>query len=178
MASTLVAPVVEVNSYDTGKYRDYLKLIKDRKDKSRQTPETHANDAIALAASSFIRYKEYHTHNSRGYKWVGECTVTDAPFIVVTRPRLFRRKLYQEEYKKGGILKRQGGTITPFGFRSGDYVRTSKKGEVIYGWIGGYTKTEKTKNVSIYDHNWSRIGQFNPTNVELVRRSTRLCFAI
>ena len=177
-AASTVAPVVEVNSYDTGKYREYLRLTKDRKDKSKQTPETHANDAIAIAASSFIHYKEYHTHNTRGHKWVGECLVSMAPFIVITRPRLFRRKLHQEEYKKGGILKRQGGTITPFGFRSGDYVKTTKKGKSVYGWIGGFTDTKKTRNVSIYNHNWSRIGQFNPTKVELIRRSTKLCFVI
>ena len=94
---------------------------------------------------------------------------------MITRPKLFRRKLHQENYSKGGILKRQGGTITPFGFRSGDYVQTSRKGEVIRGWVGGFTNSGKTKNISIYDHNWSRIGQFNPNNVKLIKRSTRLC---
>jgi len=111
-----------------------------------------------------------------GHEWVGECTVTPAPFIVLTRPKLFRRKLYQENYSKGGILKRRGGTVTPFGFRSGDYVETSFKGEKVRGWIGGYTDA-KAKNVSIYDHNWSRIGQFILKNVRLLQRSSRLCIS-
>ena len=45
--ASLIAPVTEVDSLDTGKYRDRLGLVKERKDKSKQTPETHANDAIA-----------------------------------------------------------------------------------------------------------------------------------
>jgi hypothetical protein len=116
-----------------------------------------------------------HATKSHGHHWVGECLVTKAPFIVITRPKLFRRKLYQENYSKGGILKRQGGTITPFGLRSGDYVQTSRSCEVIRGWVGGFTNSGKTKNISIYDHNWSRIGQFNPSHIKLIKRSSRLC---
>ncbi len=170
-----IAPVVEVDSLDTQKYRNQLGLVKDKKDKSKQTPETHANDAIALASSAFMEYNEFHTANTHGHHWVGECIVTDAPFFVITRPKLFRRKLHQENYSKGGVLKRQGGTITPFGFRSGDYVETNFKGKLIRGWIGGFTDTAKTKNVSIYDHDWSRVGQFNPKNVRLLQRSSKLC---
>jgi hypothetical protein len=170
-----IALVKEVDSLDTGKYRDQLGLIKDKKDKSKQTPETHANDAIALAATAFIQYKAFHAANSHGHHWVGECVVTKSPFIVITRPKLFRRKLHQENYQSCGILKRQGGTITPFGFRSGDYVQTIRKCEIIRGWVGGFTNSGKTKNISIYDHNWSRIGQFNPGGVKLIRRNSRLC---
>lgn len=94
---------------------------------------------------------------------------------MITRPKLFRRKLHQENYLKGGILKRQGGTITPFGLRSGDYVQTTYKGLIVRGWVGGFTNTNKTKNISIYDHNWSRVGQFTPSNVKLIKRSSRLC---
>lgn len=176
--ASLIAPVVEVDSFDTGKYRDQLGLIKDKKDKSRQRPETHAVDALALASSFFIQYKEFHTHQTHGHQWVGECVVTSSPFIVITRPKLFRRKLHQENYSHSGILKRQGGTITPFGFRSGDYVQTTRKGEVIRGWVGGFSNTSKTKNISIYDHNWLRIGQFNPSSVKLIRRSSRLCVVV
>lgn len=175
MQASLIAPVVEVNSLDTGKYRDYLGLIKDKKDKSRQTLETHANDAIALASIAFIEYKAFQTSNTHGHHWIGRCVLTESPFIVITRPKLFRRKLHQENYLKGGILKRQGGTITRFGLRSGDYVQTTYKGLIVRGWVGGFTNTNKTKNISIYDHNWSRIGQFTPSNVKLIKRSSRLC---
>ncbi len=173
--ASIIAPVTEVDSLDTGKYRDRLGLVKERKDKSKQTPETHANDAIAIASTAFIQYKSFSTANTHGHEWVGDCKVTPAPFIVLTRPKLFRRKLYQENYSKGGVLKRQGGTITPFSFRSGDYVQSSRKGEIIRGWIGGWTDTEKQKKISIYDHNWSRIGQFYLKDVNLLQRSSRIC---
>ncbi len=173
--ASAIAPVVEVDSLTPRNYRDWLGLVKDKKDKSKQTVETHANDAIALASSAFIRYETFHTANTRGGRWIGECQVTSAPFVVVTRPKLFRRKLHQEQYSKGGILKRQGGTITPFGFRSGDYVETSRKGEVIRGWIGSFTQTKSSSNISVYCHNWLRLGQFNPKNVRLLSRSSRLC---
>ena len=172
-----IAPVVNVDSRTTGNYRDRLGLVKDKKDKSKQIVETHGNDAIAIAASHFLHYQPFHTANTHGHEWVGECNITSAPFIVLTRPKLFRRKLHQEQYQKGGILKRQGGTITPFGFRSGDYVQQNRKSETIRGWIGGFTNSGKTKNVSIYDHNWHRIGQFSPNSVRLLQRSTRLCVA-
>lgn len=173
-ASKLV-PVINVDSLTTGNYRNRLGLVKGKRDKSKQVVETHGNDAIALSASAFIQYKAFHTADSRGYEWTGECNVTVAPFIVITRPKTFRRKLHDEQYKKGGILKRKGGTVTPFGFRAGDYVQTTRKDIVIRGWIGGYTQSGKTKNVSIYDHSWSRIGQFSPSNVQLLSRSSRLC---
>lgn len=170
-----IAPVTNVDSRTTGIYRERLRLVKDKSDKSRQTIETHGNDAIALAASNFIRYQPFHSANTDGHEWVGQCQVTIASFIVVTRPKLFRRKLHQEQYQKGGVLKRQGGTITPFNFRSGDFVQSSRKGKTLRGWIGGFTDSEKTKNISIYDHNWLRIGQFNPSNIQLLSRSSRLC---
>ena len=173
--ASLISPVVNVSSLTTGNYRDRLGLVKDKRDKSVQTVETHGNDAIALASSHFLEYQSFHTANTHGYEWVGNCQVTLAPFIVTTRPKTFRRKLHNEQYSKGGVLKRLGGTVTPFGFRTGDLVRSSRNGEVVKGWIGGYSNTSKTKNVSIYDHNWSRIGQFNPKNVQLLSRSSRLC---
>lgn len=68
-----IVAVIEVASTETGNYRDWLGLVKDKQDKSKQTVETHANDAIALASSAFIRYETFHTANTRGGRWVGEC---------------------------------------------------------------------------------------------------------
>jgi hypothetical protein len=73
--------------------------------------------------------------------------------------------------------QRKGGTITPFSFRSGDFVCGEKAGQLYKGWIGGYTNSGKTKNVSIYDLNWKRIGQFSTPKVKLISRSSRLCVA-
>ena len=175
--ASLIASVIPVDAKTTGSFREQLGLTKEKKQKDKQSIESHGNDAIALAASAFIKYQSFNRGKNHGHEWIGKCLVTQTPFIVVTRPKLFRRKLHQEQYKKGGILKRQGGTITPFVFRSGDYVETSRKGRTIRGWIGGFTNSKSSKNVSIYDHNWKRIGQFNPKNVRLLSRSSKLCIA-
>lgn len=175
-----IAPTNAQEGWQTSILRQQLGLAKDKKDKSKQTPETHAHDGVALAASSFVRFEKFHTANTRGHHWVGEVTVTSAPFRVIARPNLFRRQLHFENLVKDvpNNRKRKGGTITPFGFRSGDLVKAEKAGKIYIGWIGGYTKTEKTKNVSVYDHNWYRLGQFSPSKVQLIKRSTRLCVAV
>lgn len=170
-------PTTTQEGWQTSILRQQLGLAKNKTDKSAQTPETHANDAIALAASHFMSFEKFYTANARGHRWVGQVAITSAPFRVISRPSLFRRWLHFENPEKGGIRKRKGGTVTPFGFRSGDKVRAEKAGVIYVGWIGGYTQTTKTKNVSVYDHNWRRVGQFSPKKVELLQRSTRLCVA-
>ncbi|MDJ0688873.1 MAG: hypothetical protein QNJ41_10210 [Xenococcaceae cyanobacterium MO_188.B32] len=72
---------------------------------------------------------------------------------------------------------RKGGTVTPFGYRAGDYVEAEKAGVVYRGWIGGFTNTEKSQKLSVYDLNWKRIGQFSLSKVKLLRRSNKLCIA-
>jgi hypothetical protein len=122
-----------------------------------------------------MSFKRCHTANTRGHRWAGQVAITSAPFRIISRPNLYRRQLHFENPEKGGIRKRKGGTVTPFGLRSGDKVRASKAGVAYVGWIGGYTQTQKTKKLSVYDHNWRRVGQFSPNKVELLQRSTRLC---
>jgi hypothetical protein len=64
-----------------------------------------------------------------------------------------------------------------FPFRVGDLVKAKKKSETFIGYIGGFTNTDKSKKVSIYDYSWKRIGQFAPSKVKLLRRSNGLCVA-
>jgi RRXRR protein len=170
-------PTITQEGWQTSILRQQLGLAKDKTDKSAQKPETHAHDGIALAASHFMSFEQFHTANTHGHHWAGQVSVTTAPFRIISRPNLFRRWLHFENPEKGGTRKRKGGTVTPFGFRSGDKVKAEKAGVTYVGWIGGYTQTQKTKNVSVYDHNWRRIGQFSPSKVELLQRSTKLCVA-
>ncbi|WP_235006796.1 RRXRR domain-containing protein [Calothrix rhizosoleniae] len=172
-----IAPTNKHSGWQTSTLRQQLGLTKDKKNKEKQAPKTHAHDGIALAASNFMQFEKFQTPNTRGHRWVGEVVVTSAPFRVVARPRVFRRQLHFENPVKDvpGHRKRKGGTVTPFGFRSGDLVKAEKGGKAYIGWIGGYTQTIKTKNVSVYDHNWHRLGQFSPSKVQLLKRSTRLC---
>lgn len=163
------------DSNGTSQIREYLGLFKDKQNKRKAVPETHAVDGIALAASVFVNYKPFHTNNSRGCQWLGSVTITSSIFRVITRPEYFRRALHFDNLLKGGTKKRKGGTVTPFGFRAGDYVEGVKAGITYRGWIGGFTNTKGSKKLSIYDANWLRIGQFAVTQTRLLRRSNKLC---
>ncbi|MGL5875467.1 MAG: RRXRR domain-containing protein, partial [Xenococcaceae cyanobacterium] len=173
---TQLTPTHTLEGWKTSILRKQLGLEKNKDDKSVQDATTHANDAIALGASRFMQYKAFYTSNSRGHHWVGSVQLTNAPFKVIARPQLYRRQLHFENKSQGGTRKRKGGTVTPFGFRSGDLVEAVKAGKAYKGYIGGYTNA-KTKAVSIYDVNWKRIGQFSPKQTKLLKRSYGLCMA-
>lgn len=170
----------------TSQIRKQLGLIKDKENKSEAKPETHAVDGVALACGYFVKYSRHITSNTQGYLWKGEVNVTDSVFKIITRfgavkrgekYGFFRRQLHFEVPDKSGGRKRKGGTITPFGFRVGDLVKGSKSKEMIVGYVGGFTNTNKSQKVSIYDYSWKRIGQFTPSKVKLLRRSNGLCVA-
>ena len=174
-----IAPTSTQFGWQTSNLRQWLKLPKDKSDKSKPCPETHSNDGVALAVSHFVQWKEWQSIKAHGGYWDGEAIITQAPFKVIAKPNIYRRQLHFEnpDSQKPNptqYRKRKGGTVTPFGLRSGDFVQAEKAGQIYRGWIGGYTQTAKTKNVSIYDVNWKRIGQFSPNKVKLLKRSTKL----
>jgi hypothetical protein len=157
-----IAPVIKRYGWQkdgngTSQIRTALGLTK-TKDKKAQTPESHAVDGIALAAGQFIKYRATHSAREHGHDWLGSVDVTPSKFRVITRPEYFRRALHFDNAAKGGKRKRKGGTVTPFGLRCGDKVQVKTKGEIITGWVGGYTETEKSQKVSVYDVNWHRLG--------------------
>ncbi len=170
----------------TSQIRKQLGLEKDKENKGAAKPESHAVDGVALACGYFVQYSRHITSNTQGYLWKGEVNVTNSAFRIITRPGavrrgkeygFFRRQLHFEVPDKSGTRKRKGGTITPFGFRVGDLVKATKKDEQFIGYIGGFTNTDKSKNVSVYDYSWKRIGQFTPNKVKLLRRNNGLCIA-
>jgi len=122
-----------------------------------------------------VSYEAFQTKREHGHHWIGSVRLTPSPFRVVARSSLFRRQLHFENFSKGAIRKRKGGTITPWSFRSGDFVQAQKAGKTYRGWIGGFSEVNKV--VSVYDHNWKRIGQFSISKVQLIKRSTKLCVA-
>ena len=169
--------VTTQEGWQTSILRRELGLAKNKEDKSAQTPETHANDGLALAASHFMQYESFHTSNARGHRWNGSIELTKAPFRVIARPNIYRRQLHFEnpDSKKPNLSqyrKRKGGTVTPFGFRSGDLVKSQKAGKTHAGWIGGYSEVNKV--VSLYDINWKRIGQFSASKTSMLQRNTGL----
>jgi hypothetical protein len=172
---TQLAPTHTLEGWKTSILRKQLDLEKNKDDKSVQDVTTHGNDAIALAASRFMQYKAFHTSNSRGHHWIGSVQLTDAPFKIIARPQLYRRQLHFENPSQGGNRKRKGGTITPFGFRSGDLVKATKGKLTVNGYVGGYS--EPNRVVSVYDVNWKRVGQFSVSKITMLRRSNGLCVA-
>ena len=174
-----IKPTSTQLGWQTSNLRQWLGLAKDKTNKANPTPETHSHDGITLAASHFIKWQNWVSNNARGGHWLGEIEITKCPFVIIARPQLYRRQLHFENPVKGSPThlehrKRKGGTVTPFGLHSGDKVSASKAGQSYTGWIGGYTNSAKTKNVSVYDINWHRIGQFSVSKVQRVSRSTRL----
>ncbi|MEA5468154.1 RRXRR domain-containing protein [Spirulina sp. 06S082] len=174
-----IAPVMTKEGWETSILRKHLGLAKDKTDKSKVSPETHANDGLALACYAFVEYKNFidPVRKIRGGKWYGSVQLTNYPLAVIARPKLYRRQLHFENpnSKKPNpnqYRKRKGGTITPYGFRSGDYVEAVKGKKTYQGWIGGYSEANKV--VSLYDLNWRRIGQFSVSKTRLIKRSTRL----
>ncbi len=158
----------------TSQIRKYLELEK-IKDKKSQTPESHAVDGVALASSQFVRYQRFETIREHGHHWVGTVKLTDSIFRIITRPAYFRRALHFDNASPGGARKRKGGTITPFNYRAGDKVIVTSIGKTFTGWVGGFTNTNKSKKISVYDHNWKRLIQAGLKQVKLVRRSNKLC---
>jgi hypothetical protein len=170
-----------------------LGLEKDKVNKSIAKPETHAVDGVTLACGYFIKYVPFTGSYRRpggaslhGYTRHRNVTVTPSPFKIITRPGavkrgkeygFFRRQLHFEVPDKSGVRKRKGGTITPMEVRIGDLVKAEKAGKVYVGYVSGFTDTQKTKNISVCDYRWKRIGQFAPSKVSLIRRNNGLCVA-
>lgn len=164
-----LAPVETQFGYETANLRNQLGLVKS-KDKSRQTPESHAVDGLALACSAFIQYESFHTANTGGRTWTGSVDFTPSVFRVIRRPPISRRQLHLMVPAKGNVRRQYGGTTTRHGVRKGDVVKAEKAGRVYVGWVSGDTQTQ----ISVSDENWKRIGQFTASKVSLIARSTNL----
>jgi len=163
------APVTTQYGWETANLRHYLGLHKTR-NKSEQSPQSHAVDGVTLAASQFVSYQPFHTANTQGRQWVGSVEITPATFVVIRRPPISRRQLHLMVYALGGVRRKYGGTTTRHGFRKGDFVRAEKAGRISHGWASGDTEHQ----VSVSDSNWKRLGQFTAKKVQLVARSTGL----
>lgn len=122
--------VLTREGWETSRLRKHLGLHKDKEDKSRRTPETHAVDGIALACTRWMQYG-ITSLNSQG--WTGSVNITPAPFIVVRRPPISRRQLHLMQPAKGGVRRKYGGTVTRHGFRKGDYVEAIQGNRTVRG---------------------------------------------
>lgn len=160
-----IAPVSTQLGWQTAILRQQLRLVK-TKNKSEQTPQSHAVDGVALACSAFLSYQRVQTTNGHGHVWRGSVSVTSAPFRVLRRPPYSRRQLHLMVPAKGGIRRKYGGTTTPFPFRKGDLVGYKD----IIGYCSGFTGN----SLSVSDQDWRRLGRFASTKTVLVSRSNNL----
>jgi hypothetical protein len=165
----LIAPVVTLEGWETANLRRHLGLVKS-KDKASQTPESHAVDGIALAASQFVAYESFQSANGHGKEWTGSVNLTNCLFRVIRRPPICRRQLHLLQPAKGGKRRSYGGTVTRHGFRKGDFVQAEMAGRSYVGWVSGDT----VRQISVSDINWKRLGQFAKSKVKLLRRSVNL----
>ena len=160
-------PVVTQEGWQTSNLRQYLGLEKQKTKKGEPIPATHGVDAISLAASQFVKYRQLK--GKQGW-WAGLVDITPAPFTVIRRPPICRRQLHLMVQSLGGIRRKYGGTTTRHGFRKADYVKAEMAGRIVYGWVSGDTE----RQVSVSDINWKRLGQFSAKKTCLVKRSTGL----
>lgn len=160
------APVIKIEGYQTSLTRKHLGLTKNKTDKSKAEFATHAVDGVAIAASHFVSYREYHRMKEDGAKWFGSVSITPAPFFVIRRPPYSRRQLHLMVPVLGGIRRKYGGSTTRHGFRKGDLVNSPKG----VGYVSGDTE----KQISVSDAGWKRLGQISARKVTLIRRSNGL----
>ncbi|ELS00122.1 hypothetical protein GLO73106DRAFT_00039770, partial [Gloeocapsa sp. PCC 73106] len=131
------APVYTRFGWETSNLRKHLGLEKS-KNKAKQSPESHANDGIALACFHFLEYSPFHTTTSHGHLWKGKVNLTKAIFAVIKRPPVSRRQLHLMVPAKRGVRRKYGGTTTKFGLRKGDLVFTPKG----IGFVSGQTEKQ------------------------------------
>ena len=164
-----LAPVVTIYGYQTANTRTHLGLTKNKSDKSKAEFNTHAVDGVAIAASHFVEYRQYHKVRESGGDWFGSVTITPALFFVIRRPPYSRRQLHLMVPSIGGVRRKYGGSATRHGVRKGDLVNSPS----CIGYVSGDTE----KQISVSDANWKRLGQIAASKVQLIRRSNGLIVA-
>ncbi len=162
-----IAPTTTIQGFQTANTRKHLGLEKHKADKSKQCFETHAVDGVAIAASRFIEYRQYHRKGEDGAEWVGKVMTTKAPFFVIQRPPYSRRQLHLMVPAKGGVRRKYGGSTVCGDFRKGDLIKTEKHG---IAYVCGDTKGQ----IAVANNSWKRLGYVSAKKVELICRSTGL----
>lgn len=165
-------PVFNQYGWQTANMRRHLGVEKSV-NKAEQSPNSHAVDGVALAASQFAHYQQFHRMGVDGGDWVGTVAVTDSEFRIIRRPPVSRRQLHLAVPAKGGVRRKYGGTVTRHGLRKGDFVKAEKKGQFFFGWVSGDTKAQ----LSLSNQSWERLGYFSPKKAQLIQRSTGLLAA-
>ena len=92
-------------------------------------------------------------------------------FMVWRRLEFSRRSLHRQNYQKGGIRPRFGGTTNEHYLRKGDLVTGEQGNRQLLGWVCGLP-TNKTRAVAIANASGKRLAQCSEQKVRLIRRAT------
>ncbi len=156
-----------INGYETNNRRISLGLKKEE-DKTERCVESHINDCVAMGSIMLDLNRLNNIEIGNKFK-----------FDVVTRPKYDRRKLHLEQFSKGGVRRRQGGSTIPFSkLRKGDYVEAFQGKKTYRGWVSGYIEDDRKRPdkgiISVSGFDWNRLGQFGVENIRLLGRNTGL----
>jgi len=150
-----LANLVKVDGWETSEAREKYG-IKKVSDKEALTPESHANDAVAMLSKHY-------------------CKNVDSPtsFFVWNAYNPVRRQLHKQNPRKGGIRPNYGGTVSKHGIRKGDFVEATVKGEKFHGWTCSFSDTQ----IGIADFLGKRFAIPTIRNINLVHRATGVLYS-
>ena len=147
-----LAPVTVVESADTVAWRQTFGLTKIHGPNRPEVFEAQAVDGLAMLMGTT------------------GCAFGVPPFHVFTALRFVRRSLHRQEFQKGGVRPRFGGTANGTFFRKGDWVEVETHSSRLRGWVCGLP-TPITKAVAVAGTDGRRIRQFSPRQVHLLARA-------
>jgi len=145
--------MIKYQGWQTAEARKYWG-IKKSSAKDALIPESHANDALAMLCEIF-----------------GNNVDNSCIFTVWRRLEFSRRSLHRQNYQKGGIRQRFGGTTNGYCLHKGDLVSGEQGDKHFRGWVCGLP-TDKTKAIAIADVTGKRLAQCSERKVKLIRRAT------
>lgn len=148
-----MATLWKINGWETATTRKEYNIHKS-KQKNKLSPDSHANDALAMIC------------------WLyGDRPLNKSlQFYVWKRQGSSRRQLHTQSPKRGGVRKRYGGTV---------YVRSNmRKGDVVccdndaIGYAGGWSRGGKL--ISIMNGSGQRLKKAGACKVKLLSRSPHI----
>ena len=164
-----------IRGYETNIRRQKLGLRKTG-DKTERIPEAHITDCVAMGS---IMLEEIEALNRDTISIERIEIKNKFKFDVITRPKYSRRILHLEQFDKGGIRRRYGGSTIPYSnLRKGDYVEAWMGKKAFRGWVSGYIEDDRKRPdkgiISVSGFDWNRLGQFGIGNVRSLGRNTGL----
>jgi hypothetical protein len=149
-----IAPVKIIRGYETNIRRQQLNLKKEG-DKTVRSVDSHVNDCIAMGSIMLGLGIEI------GNKF---------KYDTITRPKYSRRFLHLEQFSKGGVRRKYGGSTANWtNIRKGDYVEIIRGKKAFRGWVSGFIDDKRI--ISVSDFDWKRIGQFSEDGIRLLHRN-------